>query len=278
MNKIEHIGIAVSDLSAAGSLYEKLLNTTIYKTEDVPSEYVKTAFLKSGPNKIELLEAADENSPIAKFIAKKGEGIHHIAFEVDDIKAEMARLKNEGFVLLNEEPKRGADNKWVCFVHPKSAGGVLVELCESKDFPSKARVLDLTIDEQINLFQFRHKLIIPDDLKAYFNLSDKEIDDYNIDMFAFYKFDEFKTVKEDVGNFGGVPDYRNIINTLPVHQSCFVFANYFTTLAVFAIQLYNYKSEFNEIYAIMGDQYKVVANSFTEFVNLCNEDFSKVLF
>ncbi|WP_295674608.1 methylmalonyl-CoA epimerase [uncultured Mucilaginibacter sp.] len=130
MNKIEHIGIAVSDLSAAGSLYEKLLNTTIYKTEDVPSENVKTAFLQSGPNKIELLEASDENSQIAKFIAKKGEGIHHIAFEVDDIKAEMARLKNEGFVLLNEEPKRGADNKWVCFVHPKSAGGVLVELCQ----------------------------------------------------------------------------------------------------------------------------------------------------
>ncbi|OIQ66918.1 glyoxalase/bleomycin resistance protein/dioxygenase superfamily protein [mine drainage metagenome] len=111
-------------------MYEKLLNTTIYKTEDVPSEYVKTAFLQSGPNKIELLEASDENSPIAKFIAKKGEGIHHIAFEVDDIKAEMARLKSEGFILLNEEPKRGADNKWVCFVHPKSAGGVLVELCQ----------------------------------------------------------------------------------------------------------------------------------------------------
>jgi methylmalonyl-CoA/ethylmalonyl-CoA epimerase len=130
MNKIEHIGIAVSDLSVAGSLYEKLLNTIVYKTEDVPAEYVKTAFLQSGPNKIELLAASDANSPIAKFIAKKGEGIHHIAFEVDDIKAEMARLKSEGFVLLNEEPKRGADNKWVCFVHPKSAGGVLVELCQ----------------------------------------------------------------------------------------------------------------------------------------------------
>lgn len=155
---------------------------------------------------------------------------------------------------------------------------MLIELCESRDFPSKARVQDLTIDEQLNLFQFRHKLIIPDDLKAYFKLSDKEIDDYNIDMFAFYKFDEFMTVKENVGDFGGVPDYRNIINTLPVHQSCFVFANYFTTLAVFAIQLYNDKSEFNEIYAIMGDQYKVVAKSFTEFVNLYREDISSVLF
>ncbi|BAU53928.1 methylmalonyl-CoA epimerase [Mucilaginibacter gotjawali] len=137
MNKIEHIGIAVNDLTASGSLYEKLLNTTIYKTEDVPSEYVKTAFLHSGPNKIELLEASDENSPIAKFLTKKGEGIHHIAFEVDDIKAEMARLKSEGFVLLNEEPKRGADNKLVCFVHPKSAGGVLVELCQEIAFNSR---------------------------------------------------------------------------------------------------------------------------------------------
>jgi len=130
MNKIEHIGIAVSDLAAASSLYERLLNTKVYKIEDVPSEHVKTAFLQSGPNKIELLEASDSESPIAKFIAKKGEGIHHIAFEVDDIKAEMARLKGEGFVLLNDEPKPGADNKWVCFVHPKSAGGVLVELCQ----------------------------------------------------------------------------------------------------------------------------------------------------
>jgi methylmalonyl-CoA/ethylmalonyl-CoA epimerase len=130
MNKIEHIGIAVSDLAAASSLYERLLNTKVYKTEDVPSEHVKTAFLQNGPNKIELLEASTDDSAIAKFIAKKGEGVHHIAFEVDDIKAEMERLKSEGFVLLNDEPKRGADNKWVCFVHPKSAGGVLVELCQ----------------------------------------------------------------------------------------------------------------------------------------------------
>ena len=130
MNKIEHIGIAVNDITAAGSLYEKLLNTPVYKVEDVPSEGVRTAFLQSGPNKVELLQATGEDSPIAKFIGKKGEGIHHIAFEVEDIKAEMARLKNEGFVLLTEEPKQGADNKLVCFVHPKSAGGVLIELCQ----------------------------------------------------------------------------------------------------------------------------------------------------
>ncbi len=132
MNKIEHIGIAVSNLKASASLYEKLLNTAVYKIEDVPSEGVKTAFLQSGPNKVELLEATGEDSPIAKFIAKKGEGIHHIAFEVDDINAEMARLKQEGFVLLSDEPKLGADNKLVCFVHPKSAGGVLVELCQDQ--------------------------------------------------------------------------------------------------------------------------------------------------
>jgi methylmalonyl-CoA/ethylmalonyl-CoA epimerase len=131
MNKIEHIGIAVSSLAAAGSLYEKLLNTPIYKVEEVAAEGVKTAFLQTGPNKIELLEALNDDSPIAKYIAKKGEGIHHIAFEVDDIRAEMARLKSEGFILLSDEPKHGADNKLVCFVHPKSAGGVLVELVES---------------------------------------------------------------------------------------------------------------------------------------------------
>ncbi len=130
MNKIEHIGIAVNDLKIAGNLYAKLLNSTVYKIEEVPSEGVKTAFLQSGPNKIELLEATSADSPVAKFIAKKGEGIHHIAFEVDDIVAEMARLKQEGFVLLNDEPKLGADNKLVCFVHPKSTCGVLVELCQ----------------------------------------------------------------------------------------------------------------------------------------------------
>lgn len=130
MNKIEHIGIAVSNLQTAGDIYQKLLNTTVYKTEEVLSEGVKTAFLMNGPNKIELLEATDPDSPIAKFIAKKGEGIHHIAFDVSDIRAEMARLKAEGFVLLNDEPKLGADNKLVCFVHPKGANGVLVELCQ----------------------------------------------------------------------------------------------------------------------------------------------------
>ena len=131
MEKIEHIGIAVNSIEQAGKVYEKLLNTLVYKTEEVASENVLTAFLQCGPNKIELLEALSPDSPIAKFIAKKGEGIHHIAFEVKDIRAEMARLKAEGFVLLNEEPKMGADNKWVCFVHPKGANGVLVELCES---------------------------------------------------------------------------------------------------------------------------------------------------
>ena len=131
MNKIEHIGIAVKDMAASISLYQKLLNTEVYKTETVATEQVKTAFLQSGPNKIELLEALSDNCAVAKFLEKKGEGIHHIAFEVDDIIAEMARLKSEGFVLLSDEPKPGADNKLVCFVHPKSAGGVLVELVQS---------------------------------------------------------------------------------------------------------------------------------------------------
>jgi len=131
MEKIEHIGIAVNSIKSASAIYEKLLNTSVYKTEDVASENVRTAFLQCGPNKIELLEALNDDSPIARFLAKKGEGIHHIAFEVTDIRAEMAKLKSEGFILLNEEPKMGADRKWVCFVHPKSAGGVLVELCES---------------------------------------------------------------------------------------------------------------------------------------------------
>jgi len=130
MNKIEHIGIAVNDIETAGAIYEKLLNSKIYKVEDVPSEGVKTAFLQSGPNKIELLEATNADSTVSKFISKKGEGMHHIAFEVDDIRAEMQRLKDEGFVLLNDEPKVGADNKLVCFVHPKSANGVLIELVQ----------------------------------------------------------------------------------------------------------------------------------------------------
>ncbi|GAA4333868.1 methylmalonyl-CoA epimerase [Mucilaginibacter gynuensis] len=131
MQKIEHIGIAVKSLATAGNLYEKLLNTKIYKTEEVISECVLTAFLAAGPNKIELLEATSPDSAIAKFIDKKGEGIHHIAFEVENIEAEMDRLKNEGFVLLNDKPKKGADNKLVCFIHPKGTNGVLIELCMS---------------------------------------------------------------------------------------------------------------------------------------------------
>jgi methylmalonyl-CoA/ethylmalonyl-CoA epimerase len=130
MNKIEHIGIAVNSVKSAGDVYQKLLNTTIYKTEEVASEGVLTAFLQSGPNKIELLEATNTDSAIAKFLDKKGEGIHHVAFAVTDIIAEMARLKAEGFILLNDAPKRGADNKLVCFVHPKSANSVLIELCQ----------------------------------------------------------------------------------------------------------------------------------------------------
>lgn len=132
MRKIEHIGIAVKDIAGAGMIYEKLLNTKVYKIETVASEGVKTAFLKSGPNKIELLEASSADSPIHKFIEKRGEGIHHIAFDVEDIAAEMERLKKEGFVLLNDKPKEGADNKLVCFLHPKGANGVLIELCQSK--------------------------------------------------------------------------------------------------------------------------------------------------
>jgi len=130
MRKIEHIGIAVNNIAVAGSIYEKLLNTTIYKVEDVDSEGVKTAFLQRGPNKIELLESTAPDGPVGKFIEKRGEGIHHIAFDVEDIEAEMERLKNEGFVLLSDKPKQGADNKLVCFVHPKSANGVLIELCQ----------------------------------------------------------------------------------------------------------------------------------------------------
>ncbi len=132
MNKIEHIGIAVKDLAAAGRIYEKLLNTSVYKTEEVRGEAVKTAFLQSGPNKIELLEATSSNSVINQFIEKRGEGLHHIAFDVDDIEAEMVRLKAEGFILLSDQPKTGADNKLVCFLHPKSTNGVLIELCQEK--------------------------------------------------------------------------------------------------------------------------------------------------
>lgn len=130
MKKIEHIGIAVKNLDAANDLYAKLLGVPHYKTEEVASEGVSTSFFKTGENKIELLEATNPESPIAKFIEKRGEGIHHIAFDVEDISAEMLRLEKEGFALLNKEPKRGADNKLVCFLHPKGTHGVLVELCQ----------------------------------------------------------------------------------------------------------------------------------------------------
>lgn len=130
MIRIEHIGIAVKDLGKAEEVYARLLGTASYKREAVESEGVITSFFRTGPNKIELLESTRPDGPIAKAIEKRGEGIHHIAFEVEDIRLEMERLRNEGFTLLNEEPKRGADNKLVCFVHPKSANGVLIELCQ----------------------------------------------------------------------------------------------------------------------------------------------------
>ena len=132
MKKIEHIGIAVKDLETSNALFSKLLGTEPYKIEEVASERVRTSFFRSGPNKIELLEAMDASSPIAKFLDKKGEGIHHIAFAVDDIDAELNRLKNEGFKLIHQEAKNGADNKRIAFLHPKSTGGVLVELCQDR--------------------------------------------------------------------------------------------------------------------------------------------------
>ena len=130
MIKIEHIGIAVKDLDHAESIYEKLLGSASYKREEVESQAVITSFFQVGPNKIELLVSTRTDGPIAKAIEKRGEGIHHIAFAVADIRAEMARLKAQGFTLLNEEPAPGADNKLVCFIHPKNANGVLVELCQ----------------------------------------------------------------------------------------------------------------------------------------------------
>ncbi len=131
MNKIEHIGIAVKNLTQSNELFAKLFGQKHYKIEEVASEGVVTSFFQIGENKIELLEASNPDSPIAKFLEKKGEGIHHIAFDVTDILSEMQRLENEGFTLLNKEPKRGADNKLVCFLHPKSSNGVLIELCQS---------------------------------------------------------------------------------------------------------------------------------------------------
>ncbi|UII23473.1 methylmalonyl-CoA epimerase [Fulvivirga ligni] len=130
MIKVEHIGIAVKNINNSNELFTKLFNQQPYKLESVESEKVSTSFFQMGETKIELLEATDPDSPIAKFIEKRGEGIHHIAYEVENIEAEMKRLKNEGFTLLNETPKKGADNKLVCFLHPKSTNGVLIELCQ----------------------------------------------------------------------------------------------------------------------------------------------------
>ena len=130
MRKIEHIGIAVNSLEVSNLVFEKLFGVPAYKSEMVESEGVKTSFFMNGPNKIELLEATNSESPIAKFLEKKGEGIHHIAFDVEDIVSEIARLKAEGFVVLNEVPKKGADNKLVAFLHPKTTNGVLIELCQ----------------------------------------------------------------------------------------------------------------------------------------------------
>ena len=131
MLKVEHIGIAVRTLADSVPLFEKLLKSQCYKTEIVSSEKVSTAFFQSGETKIELLESTDENGAISKFIERKGEGVHHIAFEVENIEWEMERLKNEGFILLNDKPKKGADNKIICFLHPKNTNGVLIELCQA---------------------------------------------------------------------------------------------------------------------------------------------------
>jgi methylmalonyl-CoA/ethylmalonyl-CoA epimerase len=130
MLKVEHIGIAVKDLAVSNKLFAKLLGVTHYKEEIVESERVKTSFFKAGDTKIELIAGLDEHNSISKFIAKKGEGMHHIAYAVDDIKEEIKRLKEEGFIFIDEEPKKGADNKLICFLHPKSTNGVLIELCQ----------------------------------------------------------------------------------------------------------------------------------------------------
>ena len=132
MKKVEHIGIVVKDLTNANALFEKLFNQSHYKLEEVESEGVSTSFFKVGDTKIELLQAMQPDSPIAKFIEKRGEGIHHIAFEVDDIQSEMERLQAEGFELIHTEAKDGADNKKICFIHPKNTNGVLIELCQEK--------------------------------------------------------------------------------------------------------------------------------------------------
>ena len=133
IKKVEHIGIAITDFEQSNNLFERLLGKEAYKQEEVVSESVKTVFYQVGETKIELLEATEESSAIAKFINKKGQGIHHLAFEVDDILEEMKRLEKEGFILLNKEPKKGADNKLICFLHPKSTNGVLIELCQEME-------------------------------------------------------------------------------------------------------------------------------------------------
>lgn len=135
MQKVEHIGIAVKDLAVSIPLFEKLLNTPCYKTEQVDSEQVNTAFFRKGETKIELLQGLEAGSVIARFVERKGEGMHHIAFEVADIEAEMKRLAAEGFTLLNDQPKQGADNKLICFLHPRDTNGVLVELCMDQKTP-----------------------------------------------------------------------------------------------------------------------------------------------
>ena len=132
LRKIEHLGIAVKSIEESLKTFETLLGSNCYKIEEVASEGVKTAFIQIGESKIELLEATNADSPIAKYLDKKGPGIHHIAFDVEDIILEMQRLEKEGFVLLNKEPKNGADNKLVCFLHPKHTNGVLIELCQEK--------------------------------------------------------------------------------------------------------------------------------------------------
>ena len=130
--RLEHLGIAVHDLPAARALYTRLLGAGPYKEERVEEQGVTTVFYRAGASKVELLGATRADSPVAKYLERRGEGLHHVAFEVEDIRAEMARLRGEGFRLLQEEPTVGADDKWVCFIHPKSAGGVLVELCQSR--------------------------------------------------------------------------------------------------------------------------------------------------
>ena len=131
MYTLEHIGIAVKSIAESDELYQRLLGSPPYKHEEVPSQMVVTSFFTAGATKVELLQATEDDSPIQRFIDKKGEGLHHIAFEVNDIRSEMQRLRNEGFEILQDEPSIGADNKWVCFIHPRSANGVLIEICQS---------------------------------------------------------------------------------------------------------------------------------------------------